>query len=56
MVVATRAAAGPAGALNAPRGRWLDVLGGGVRSFSGRSPAGAVLDGHAVAVFERVGR
>ena len=43
-------------ALEAPGGRWRDVLGGTERSFAAREPISAVLGDHAVAVFERVGR
>ncbi len=48
---------GPArgGILETPRGRWIDVLRGGERSFDARQPLTGVLDEHGVAVFERVG-
>jgi len=62
VVVRGRAAAespgdrGVAGTLEAPRGRWRDVLSGGERSFGHSEPLAGVLSEHGVAVFERVGR
>ncbi len=44
------------GTLDAPGGRWLDVLRGGERSFDRRAPLADVLDAHGLAVFERAGR
>jgi (1->4)-alpha-D-glucan 1-alpha-D-glucosylmutase len=43
------------GGLEAPAGRWRDVLGGDERSFAARVPLPSVLRDHGVAVFERVG-
>jgi (1->4)-alpha-D-glucan 1-alpha-D-glucosylmutase len=42
------------GALEAPKGRWRDVLHGDERSFDGRTPLGDIVDEHGLAVFERV--
>jgi (1->4)-alpha-D-glucan 1-alpha-D-glucosylmutase len=42
--------------LDAPPGRWRDVLRGGERSFDRRVALGDVLDQHGLAVLERVGR
>jgi (1->4)-alpha-D-glucan 1-alpha-D-glucosylmutase len=41
--------------LEAPRGRWLDVLRGGEQSFAARERLGSVLGDEGYAVFERVG-
>jgi len=54
VVVAVRDGRGP-GTFEAPRGRWLDVLRGGERSFDRRIALADVLDEHGVAVFERSG-
>jgi len=56
VVVATRADGVSAGALEAPRGRWRDVLKGGVRSFASSEPLAGLLSECGVAVFESVGR
>jgi (1->4)-alpha-D-glucan 1-alpha-D-glucosylmutase len=53
VVVHTRPAEVPDGALAAPGGRWRDVLRGELRSFSGREPLGRIVDAYGVAVFER---
>ncbi|MGI8412640.1 MAG: malto-oligosyltrehalose synthase [Solirubrobacteraceae bacterium] len=45
----------PPGVLEAPRGRWIDVLRGGERSFAPHQPVRGVLGEHSAAVFERVG-
>ncbi|MGI8429226.1 MAG: malto-oligosyltrehalose synthase [Solirubrobacteraceae bacterium] len=55
VVVAVREAGARHGVLEAPRGRWVDVLRGGERSFDPRAPLTGVLDERGVAVFERVG-
>ncbi|PZS11296.1 MAG: hypothetical protein DLM64_06870 [Solirubrobacterales bacterium] len=61
VVVAVRCGAGigagvrPEGILEAPRGRWRDVLRGGERSFHRRVPIADVVDDHGLAVYERVG-
>ncbi len=44
------------GTLEAPSGRWVDVLRGEERTFSGRESLADVLDPHGIAVFERIGR
>jgi (1->4)-alpha-D-glucan 1-alpha-D-glucosylmutase len=44
------------GSLEAPGGRWRDVMRGDERSFGGRTPVADVLGEHGVAVFERVSR
>jgi (1->4)-alpha-D-glucan 1-alpha-D-glucosylmutase len=41
--------------LEAPRGRWRDLLNGEECSFSRRAPLARVLSEHGVAVFERIG-
>ena len=41
------------GTLQAPSGRWRDVLHGDERSFAGPTPIGEVVDEHGIAVFER---
>jgi (1->4)-alpha-D-glucan 1-alpha-D-glucosylmutase len=41
------------GMLEAPRGRWRDVLRGGERSFAGAEPLAELLGEHGLAVFER---
>jgi (1->4)-alpha-D-glucan 1-alpha-D-glucosylmutase len=56
VVVGTREEVSSANALEAPGGRWRDVLGGRERSFAGSEPLTAVLSEHGLAVFERVGR
>jgi (1->4)-alpha-D-glucan 1-alpha-D-glucosylmutase len=43
------------GSLQAPRGRWRDVLRGEERTFGGRAALADVLGEHGVGVFERVG-
>ncbi len=53
VAVAVRADA-PEGMLEAPRGRWRDVLGGEERSFTGAEPLSRVLGEHGLAVLERV--
>jgi len=54
VVVAVRDGA-PEGTLDAPGGRWRDVLAGEERSFDRRAPLSAVLAGRGCAVFERLG-
>ena len=60
VVVAVRpgaAAGGPVeGHLEAPRGRWRDVLRGGERSFDRRVAVTDALDEQGVSVYERLGR
>jgi maltooligosyltrehalose synthase len=53
VVVAVRGELG-GDALQAPRGRWRDVLRGDQRSFVGRTPLGDVLGQHGFGVFERL--
>jgi len=43
------------GKLDAPRGRWRDVLRGGERSFGGPVSLSGVLGDEGHAVFERIG-
>jgi (1->4)-alpha-D-glucan 1-alpha-D-glucosylmutase len=52
VVVVRRGEAGD-GTLEAPQGRWRDVLHGDERSFSGRTPLGDVVDRFGLGVFER---
>jgi (1->4)-alpha-D-glucan 1-alpha-D-glucosylmutase len=52
-VVAVRGHIGGA-ILEAPPGRWRDVLRGDERSFNGRTPLGDVLGAHGFGVFERL--
>jgi (1->4)-alpha-D-glucan 1-alpha-D-glucosylmutase len=57
VVVALRPEGVMAGDLiGAPGGSWRDVLGRGERSFGPREALSGVLEGHAVAVFQRPGR
>jgi (1->4)-alpha-D-glucan 1-alpha-D-glucosylmutase len=56
VVVGTREEMSSADTLEAPGGRWRDVLGGRERSFAASEPLTAVLSDDGVAVFERVGR
>jgi (1->4)-alpha-D-glucan 1-alpha-D-glucosylmutase len=42
------------GTLEAPKGRWRDVLRGDERSFNRRTPLGDIVDQHGIAVFDRV--
>jgi (1->4)-alpha-D-glucan 1-alpha-D-glucosylmutase len=50
-----RAGAEPDAALDAPGGRWRDVLRGEERSFGRRTRLGELIDEHGIAVFERLG-
>jgi hypothetical protein len=53
VAVAVRAA-GLDATLEAPRGRWRDVLRGEERSFSGRERLASLVGEHGFAVFERL--
>jgi (1->4)-alpha-D-glucan 1-alpha-D-glucosylmutase len=58
VVVAVREGAvrdGAGGELDAPGGRWRDVLRGDERVFDGREPVSGLLDERGVGVYERVG-
>jgi (1->4)-alpha-D-glucan 1-alpha-D-glucosylmutase len=48
--------AGLESTLEAPRGRWRDVLRGEQRSFSGREPLARLVGERGFGVFERIGR
>ena len=56
VVVAVAARGRPRGRMEAPAGRWQDVLRGGERSFDRQVAIEDVVDENGLAVFERVGR
>jgi (1->4)-alpha-D-glucan 1-alpha-D-glucosylmutase len=56
VVVAIAARDRPSGRIEAPAGRWGDVLGGGERSFNRQVAIEDVVDENGLAVFERVSR
>jgi (1->4)-alpha-D-glucan 1-alpha-D-glucosylmutase len=55
LVVVGIVSASPEGELEAPRGRWRDVLRGEERSFGSREPLARVLGPLGLAVYERLG-
>jgi (1->4)-alpha-D-glucan 1-alpha-D-glucosylmutase len=54
-VALPRAGAAPDAVLDAPRGRWRDVLRGEEHSLGGRQPLARLLDTYGIGVFERLG-